>query len=177
MPPSEKELEDGDDKQLKNPRMGLVLDQAKGGMIRIKSFISGGSAQQSGLLQQGDELVRVDGRAVAEMTVAQATDLIMNGYKAPESNLAPTPIKPVGQLTPPQGKKPSGKPCGIGLTILDHPPHLVTYITPDGPAARSHAIEVGDALVAINAECVADMPMDELVQRVVGEEGSIGVHE
>ena len=167
----------GSEAELKNPRMGLVLDQAKGGIIKIKSFVAGGSAQQSGLLKVGDELVRVDGRAVAEMTVVQATDLIMNGYQMPQNDLAPTPIKPVGQLTPPHGNKPSGKPCGIGLTILDNPPHLVTYITPDGPAARSHAIEVGDALVAINSECVADMPMDELVQRVVGEEGSSGASE
>ena len=127
--------------------------QTKGGTIKIKGFVSGGSAQQSGKLKEGDELVRVDGRAVTEMTVAQATDLIMNGFQAPHSSAAATPIKPVGQMTPPQGaKKHSGKPCGIGLTILDNPPHIVTYITPDGPAARSHAIEVGDTLVAINKE-------------------------
>ena len=127
--------------------------QTKGGTIKIKGFVAGGSAQQSGKLKEGDELVRVDGRAVSEMTVVQATDLIMNGFQAPQSSAAATPIKPVGQMTPPQGaKKHSGKPCGIGLTILDNPPHIVTYISPDGPAARSHAIEVGDTLVAINKE-------------------------
>jgi len=151
--------------------MGLVLDQpTKGGMIKIKALMKDGSAQQSAQLREGDELVRVDGRAVAEMTVAQATDLIMNGYRVPANSAAATPIKPIGRLSPIEGKKPSGKPCGIGLTILDHPPHLVTYISPDGPAARSHAIDVGDALVAINKELVADMAMEELVQRVVGEE-------
>ena len=51
----------------------------------------------------------------------------------------------------------AGKPCGIGLTILDNPPHIVTYISPDGPAARSHAIEVGDTLVAINTEVCSHM--------------------
>jgi C-terminal processing protease CtpA/Prc len=163
-----------------------------------------------GKLKEGDELVRVDGRAVTEMTVAQATDIIMNGYQATQSSAAATPIKPVGQMTPPQGVKRhsfskvnsilalyskytrplsfencntraisylyvclyvcmdffenlsicnrhAGKPCGIGLTILDNPPHIVTYISPDGPAARSHAIEVGDTLVAINTEVCSRM--------------------
>ena len=58
-----------------------------------------------GKLKEGDELVRVDGRAVTEMTVAQATDIIMNGYQATQSSAAATPIKPVGQMTPPQGVK------------------------------------------------------------------------
>jgi len=39
----------------------------------------------------------VDGRAVAEMTIAQATDLIMNGYKALAVSLTATPIKPMGK--------------------------------------------------------------------------------
>ena len=153
------------DTSKKNPRMGIVFDQVKSGTIKIKAILEGGSAHESGKLKDGDELVRIDGRAVADLTLAQATDLIMNGCQP----LGPT--SGLSALAP--TSKPAGKPCGIGITILDQPPHQVTYLTPEGPAARSQAIEVGDVLVAIDNELVADMDMEEIVPRVVGQEGSV----
>uniref|UniRef100_A0A7S4PHL6 PDZ domain-containing protein n=1 Tax=Guillardia theta TaxID=55529 RepID=A0A7S4PHL6_GUITH len=145
--------------------LGILLDQNRA----IKGLVPGGSAHACGKLLVGDELIRVDGRGVGGMTVSEVTELITKGI---EQEPVMKSFKPVGAMSPSVAQQRSGKPCGIGLTILDDPPHLVTYIHPNGPAARSHAIREGDCLVAIDQALVADLPVSEIVKFVVGEEGS-----
>jgi len=164
-----------------NPRrLGLAFEQTRpGDKILIKGVSPGGTAAECGKLAVGDVLIRVDGRAVTEMTAAQAMELILHPDTTKMSTLTKTPAKlgaPIGQVTPPPdaggGLAGQGKPCGVGLTIMDSPPHHITSIAPHGPADRSHAVQVGDTLVAIDDELVAHLPMELLCQRVLGAAGS-----
>ena len=133
--------------KMKNGKnLGILLDQNRA----IKGLVPGGSAHACGKLMVGDELIRVDGRGVGGMTVSEVTELITKGI---EQEPVMKSFKPVGAMSPSVAQQRSGKPCGIGLTILDDPPHCVTYIHPNGPAARSHAIREGDCLVAIDQVC------------------------
>eukprot|EP00286_Rhodomonas_abbreviata_P006347 CAMPEP_0181338036 /NCGR_PEP_ID=MMETSP1101-20121128/28401_1 /TAXON_ID=46948 /ORGANISM="Rhodomonas abbreviata, Strain Caron Lab Isolate" /LENGTH=241 /DNA_ID=CAMNT_0023448697 /DNA_START=308 /DNA_END=1030 /DNA_ORIENTATION=- len=156
-----------------NTRLGLVLDQLRSGdRIRVKTVVAGGSAAENGSIQTGDELIRVDGTTVTEMDVNGATDLIFDPQHRNRNSITPErSVKPTGAMGP-ETKRAGGKPCGIGMTVMDEPPHLVTFLQPNGPSHRSHAIEIGDCLVAIDKELVADMSMEDVVQRVIGEEGT-----
>jgi C-terminal processing protease CtpA/Prc len=49
--------------------------------------------------------------------------------------------------------------CGIGLTVLETPPHAVISIADGSPLARSHQVLQGDILIAIEDELVADATM------------------
>lgn len=51
------------------------------------------------------------------------------------------------------------KKCGIGLTVLETPPHAVISIADGSPLARSHQVLQGDILIAIEDELVADATM------------------
>eukprot|EP00961_Rhodomonas_salina_P176119 2374370-Rhodomonas_salina.3 len=134
--------------------LGIILEKDQSrtdDKIRVKHVAPGGSAAEHGGIQVGDELIRVDGRTVTELDVADVTELIFDPSSRHRWSSTPErSVKPTGSISSPE-KRNAGQPCGIGMTVMDDPPHIVTYLAPNGPAHRSHAIEVGDCLVAIDA--------------------------
>lgn len=148
------------------PSLGLSLDQTRPKQpIRVTGIAFGSLAAECASIRNGDELVRVGTQNVTDMDVSAVKTLIqhslllaMNESRNETANPDPPP-----------------RLCGIGLTVLDEPPHTVTYLKPGGAAAESMSIEVGDHLVAINSELVADLPISEVVKRVLGEEVAINL--
>jgi C-terminal processing protease CtpA/Prc len=118
--------------------LGLMLEElgAGGGRIRVKDVIPGYLAASTGKIQKNDNLIRIDGKSCAEMTVDEATRLIAGASDQSLSVNSSSTHK-------------SNKPCGIGLTVLDTPPHLVTDISKDGPLAQTYAIQVCIAIICM----------------------------
>jgi C-terminal processing protease CtpA/Prc len=146
------------------PALGLSLDQARPKQpIRVTGIASGSLASFCASIRTGDELVRVGKQSVADMDINAVKVLI-------QSNLVQAMSETPSENVP----EPAPRICGIGLTVLDEPPHTVTYLKPGGAAAESMSIEIGDHLVAINNELVADLTISEVVKRVLGEE--VGIH-
>jgi C-terminal processing protease CtpA/Prc len=145
-----------------SPSLGLSLDQARPKQpIKVIGIASGSLASECPEIRNGDELVRVGTQSVVEMDILAVKSLIQSCMSVAmnDRNSCRTP-----NLENP------GKICGIGLTVLDDPPHTVTFLKPGGAAAESMSIEIGDHLVAINDELVADLPISEVAKRVLGDE-------
>ena len=118
-------------KKMERPSLlGLMLEElsAGSGRIRVKDVIPGYLAASSGKIQKNDHLIRIDGKACGDMSVDEATKFIA-GISDRHPSFLPATVQ-------------SNKPCGIGLTVLDTPPHLVTDISRDGPLAQTYAIQV-----------------------------------
>jgi C-terminal processing protease CtpA/Prc len=144
------------------PSLGLSLDQARPKQpIKVIGIAAGSLASECPTIRNGDELVRVGAQSVVEMDILAVKSLI-------QSCLCES-IKDSNNCQTPKVEKPKTI-CGIGLTVLDDSPHTVTFLKPGGAAAESMSIEIGDHLVAINDELVADLPISEVVKRVLGEE-------
>jgi C-terminal processing protease CtpA/Prc len=144
------------------PSLGLSLDQARPKQpIKVIGIAPGSLASEYPTIRNGDELVRVGIQSVVEMDILAVKSLIQSCLSAPtnDNSKCQTP-----KLDTPKTI------CGIGLTVLDDPPHTVTFLKPGGAAAESMSIEIGDHLVAINEELVADLPISEVAKRVLGEE-------
>lgn len=64
--------------------------------------------------------------------------------------------------------------CGIGLILQETPEGaVVSNMLPDGPAAKSGAIQVGDLLNEIDGKSVANESFDQVMEKLHGERHSI----
>jgi hypothetical protein len=135
--------------------LGLMLEELNvgSGRIRVKDVVPGYLAALSGKIQRFDHLIRIDGRACGDMSVDEATKLI-SGI----SDLSPSALSPAAAK--------AKKPCGIGLTVLDTPPHLVTDISKDGPLAQTYAIQVGFATLLKFCNNLPDVPVSYVFQHL-----------
>ena len=69
----------------------------------------------------------------------------------------------------------SGSYCGIGVQIQQNIETMVTTVTRvfSSSSALEEGVLVGDVIVAVNGEDVRELPVDEIVSRVRGEEGTM----
>ena len=63
-------------------------------------------------------------------------------------------------------------PVGLGITLTNTPPRIVTDVAPDGPADRAGMI-VGDVIIAVDGRDVANATAQEFAQAVAGPAGTV----
>ncbi|TMW66109.1 hypothetical protein Poli38472_003874 [Pythium oligandrum] len=68
----------------------------------------------------------------------------------------------------------ASKPLGIEFSLDPrHEVGVVSALVPDGQADKSHAVNVGDVLVAINGLLVSNMDLAEISKMIAGSDGAI----
>jgi PDZ domain/Aspartyl protease len=149
-----------------DPGVNLI---SRGGKLVIGELRSLAAAQTP--LATDDEVISIDGRNTAEMTLTQAS-AALNGYEGEPLTLSVN--------------KPSGKPVTVSLLRRSVFPEVVctdigvTLIISKGTAPRifevvpgsqadTRGIHVGDQILAINGKSIADASADDLWVRMHGD--------
>ncbi len=60
---------------------------------------------------------------------------------------------------------------GIGAVLMKHGDHALIRETIEGHAAATYGLRPGDRILAVDREPVADLRLDQIVERIRGEEG------
>ena len=109
----------------------------------------------------------------------QEPDLVKPAAVAEAHRTAPlVPKLNLPRATTPASKNTSGIKAGIGMSF--HPDHvsgkfIITDVHPNGPAGQAVAqgsLVIGDALVAVNGSSVQGMTVAQIVEDIVGPEGT-----
>jgi hypothetical protein len=109
----------------------------------------------------------------------QEPDLVRSAAVAEAHRTAPlVPKLNLPRATTPASKITSGIKAGIGMSF--HPDHvsgrfIITDVHPNGPAGQAVAqgsLVIGDALVAVNGSSVQGMTVAQIVEDIVGPEGT-----
>jgi C-terminal processing protease CtpA/Prc len=154
---------------------------ADGGQV-VSSFVPGGPAEQSGLIELGDCIHVVNGvnvyrKAPAELSrflLGEPGTIVKIGFRKPRSDrLYFVQIRRGGRGVH-DAAPDSGHRVGVGLILRpDDDGYLrVAQILPSSPAAASGLIAVGDVVRQVDGAPVDRQPLAVVQRLVLGEPGS-----
>uniref|UniRef100_A0A7S0I3G7 PDZ domain-containing protein n=1 Tax=Hanusia phi TaxID=3032 RepID=A0A7S0I3G7_9CRYP len=177
------EIEDSANASADQAGIGIVFQIAPDGGFYIKSMEVGGSADECGLLEEGDCLMSVNSRKAFGVPPDVVTRLIIGQVGTPISTKFRRNVvldngtcefqyfSPV--LT--RGKTAElPKPAGVGIIfrVGSDKGMYVKSLAPDGPASQSKQVFLDDCLMSVDRKEVYGKPVTDVTPLLTGAFGS-----
>ena len=177
------EVEESSEAAADQAGIGIVFQIAPDGGFYIKSMELGGSADECGLLEEGDCLISVNSRKAFGVPPDVVTRLIIGPVGTPISvkfrrNVVLDNGTCEFQYFSPvltRGKTAElPKPAGVGIIfrVGSDKGMYVKSLAADGPAAQSKQVMVDDCLVSVDGKEVYGKPVTDVTPLLTGAFGS-----
>jgi len=178
--------------------VGMVLSRPKDAGVMAEVFVKeideGSPVQLNRTIAVGDVLVEVDGTSVEDRSMSDISDLILGPIGSEVSLVFKSKREDQGTYTVKLTRDRTEKQVGVGMMLSRPKPKaevsgdeaqssgasgadvsrniVVKEIYPGCAVAENGVIEVGDIVLQINGQHVAEMTMDDIERLIKGKQGS-----